>query len=78
MTVEEFLLDLQAELGEENKLTPETNLKSLEVYDSMTLLIIIAFIDENFNTKIEAKQFKIIETVRDLMDAVGMEKFTSK
>ncbi|GEM_PF-946709 len=78
MTVEEFLLDLQAELGEENKLTPETNLKSLEVYDSMTLLIIIAFIDENFNTKIEAKQFKTIETVRDLMNTVGMEKFTSQ
>ncbi|AZA59075.1 phosphopantetheine-binding protein [Chryseobacterium shandongense] len=70
-----FLEKLQEELEEDETLTPETNLKSLESYDSISLLTIIAFVDENFSKIIETKHFKDIETVSDLMNVIGIENF---
>lgn len=70
-----FLEKLQEELEEEETLTVDTDLKSLESYDSLALLTIIAFVDENFDKKIEAKNFKDIKTVKDLMNVIGTENF---
>ncbi|WP_419869188.1 phosphopantetheine-binding protein [Chryseobacterium sp. CT-SW4] len=70
-----FLKKLQEELEEDETLTVETQLKNLESYDSISLLTIIAFVDENFSKKIDAKQFKNIETVSDLMNVIGEENF---
>jgi acyl carrier protein len=75
MNTQDFLLKLQEELEEEVTLQPETNLKSLESYDSLALLTIIAFVDENFNKKVEAKHFKDIKTIDDLMMVIGKENF---
>lgn len=70
-----FLEKLQEELEEDQALTLDTNLKALESYDSISLLSVIAFVDENFNKKIDTKQFKDIETVSDLVDIIGKENF---
>lgn len=70
-----FLEKLQEELEEDQTLTMDTNLKELESYDSISLLSVIAFVDENFNKKIDAKQFKDIEKVSDLADIIGKENF---
>ena len=75
MNTQDFLLKLQEELEEEVTLQPETNLKSLESYDSLALLTIIAFVDETFNKKVEAKHFKDIKTIDDLMMVIGKENF---
>ena len=75
MNTQDFFLKLQEELEEEVTLQPETNLKSLESYDSLALLTIIAFVDENFNKKVEAKHFKDIKTIDDLMMVIGKENF---
>lgn len=75
MKKHEFLEKLQEELEEDETLTVDTNLKSLESYDSLALLTIIAFVDENFDKKIEAKHFKDITTVQDLMNIIGTENF---
>jgi acyl carrier protein len=52
-----------------------TNLKALEEYDSLMIMTIIAFIDENFATKLTATQLNSITTVKDLMDLIGAGKF---
>lgn len=70
-----FLEKLQEELEEDQTLTMDTNLKELESYDSISLLSVIAFVDENFNKKIDTKQFKDIETVSDLANIIGKENF---
>ncbi|MCJ7934311.1 MAG: phosphopantetheine-binding protein [Chryseobacterium sp.] len=70
-----FLEKLQEELEEDNALTLDTNLKELESYDSISLLSVIAFVDENFSKKIDTKQFKDIEKVSDLVDIIGKENF---
>ena len=53
-----------------------TNLKSLEEYDSFMLMTIIAYVDDNFSTKITASQLKEITTIKSLMEIVGLKKFT--
>ncbi|MBL1221977.1 hypothetical protein JET18_14075 [Chryseobacterium sp. L7] len=70
-----FLEKLQEELEEREKLTVETNLRELENYDSISLLSVIALVDENFDNKIDTKDFKDIETVSDLMNIIGRENF---
>jgi len=75
MKVSVFLEKLQEELGEDEALTIETNLEQLESYDSISLLSVIAFVDENFDKKIDTKHFKDVETVSDLMDVIGRENF---
>lgn len=75
MKTQVFLEKLQEELEEETTLTTDTVLKSLDSYDSLALLTIIAFVDENFSKKIEAKNFKDIKTIDDLMNVIGKENF---
>lgn len=70
-----FLEKLQEELEEKETLTTETKLKDLENYDSISLLSVMAFVDENFNQKLDPDQFKDMETVSDLMNIIGLEHF---
>jgi len=70
-----FLEKLQEELEEKETLTTETNLRQLESYDSISLLSVIAFVDESFDKKIDSNYFKDIETVSDLMNIIGKENF---
>lgn len=70
-----FLEKLQEELEEDQTLTLDTNLKQLESYDSISLLSVIAFVDENFNKKMDTKQFKDVEKVSDLVAIIGKENF---
>jgi len=75
MKISVFLEKLQEELGEDETLTIETNLEQLESYDSISLLSVIALVDENFDKKIDTKDFKGVKTVSDLMDVIGRENF---
>lgn len=70
-----FLEKLQEELDENQALSQETKLKDLENYDSISLLSVIAFVDENFNQQLDPDQFKNMETVSDLMNIIGLENF---
>lgn len=53
-----------------------TDLTKIEAYDSMAVMAIIAFVDENFSKRITAKQLTTISTVRSLMELIGMENFS--
>lgn len=53
----------------------ETNLKELDEYDSLMIMSIIAFIDDNFSTKLTAAQLNGIQTIKNLMDLIGNDKF---
>ncbi|AZB24406.1 acyl carrier protein [Chryseobacterium bernardetii] len=70
-----FLEKLQEELEEKQVLERDTRLKDLENYDSISLLSVIAFVDENFNQQLDPDQFKDMETVSDLMNIIGLENF---
>jgi acyl carrier protein len=53
----------------------DTNLKELDEYDSFTIMSMIAFIDENFSTKLTATQLNAIVTIKDVIDLIGNDKF---
>ena len=57
------------------ELTDNTELKSLDGYDSMAVMSLIAFCDEKFSKKINAQQIQSLTTVGSLMDFLGKEKF---
>ena len=53
----------------------DTNIKELEEYDSLMIMSIIAFIDDNFSTKLTAVQLNNIKSIKDLMDLIGNDIF---
>lgn len=57
------------------RLDGNTILKELDQYDSLSILGIIAFVDEKFKKKLTAENFKAVTTVQSLMQMIGEENF---
>ena len=54
------------EIDDASVLTPETEFRSLEEWDSLSYLSVIAMIDEEFDVQIETPEFKQHKTIQDL------------
>ena len=77
MKKEEFLRLLkEAREFQDINLEVTTDLTKIEAYDSMAVMAIIAFADENFSKRLTAKQLTAITTVANLMELIGLENFT--
>jgi len=63
------------EIESVKSINEETNLKNLEEYDSFFVLTIVAFIDDNFSINLSSKQLNDVNTVGELMELIGKEKF---
>lgn len=72
ITVEEFTKQLEAEFDElePGSLKPDTNYRNIKNWSSMYALIIIAFVDANFDVTLNAADLKSTETIRDLYSVV--------
>lgn len=77
MTKANFLKEMHEmlEITSVDSITEETVLKELEEYNSLFVLTIIAFIDDNFSMQLTAEQLLSITNISSLMEKVGMEKF---
>lgn len=69
MTQEEkiALLEDMLEL-DSNSLFPETELASIEEYDSMSKLSLIVMMDDEFGKKLTGEQILKFHTVKDILD----------
>lgn len=69
---EEFMNQLIAEFEDvdSSNISPETNYREINNWSSMHALIIIAFIDANFDVQINANDLKGSNTIKDLYDIV--------
>jgi acyl carrier protein len=77
MKTSEFIEMLKEALEiDKRELNPDTDLKKIEGYDSMSIMTIIAFADEHFSKKLTAQQLASITTVKSLMDLIGSEHFS--
>ena len=77
MTTQEFIEKLKEALEfEKVNLTLDTNIKTVEGYDSMAIMSIIAFSDEHFSKKLTAQQLASITTVKSLKELIGTEHFS--
>lgn len=75
MKVEQFCELLKSELNEEGTITSETNFKELENYGSLSAVAILQLVEDRFNVKLNPRGFRSINTVNDLMDAIGRDNF---
>jgi acyl carrier protein len=76
MKTNEFIEELKETLElEDVEINENTNLKDLEEYDSLSVLAIIAMIDENFGKKLSGQDFQSITTVKSLMELIGKDCF---
>ena len=72
MTKEEkiALLEDMLEL-ESGVLTPETELGSIDEYDSMAKLSLIVLMDDEFSKKLTGEQIREFKNVQDILDFMG-------
>jgi len=53
----------------------DTVFRELEDFDSMAVISIVAYADEKFGKTLSEEQMRNMNTVRDLMELIGMEHF---
>lgn len=72
MTIDEFTRRLEEEFEDvtPETLTPETNYRDIPEFSSMYALIIIAFIDSEFDVLLTGEELRKANTVRDLYDLI--------
>lgn len=72
MTNEEKIALLEDMLEvETSTLTPETELSSIDEYDSMAKLSLIVLMDDEFGKKLTGEQIREFNTVQDILDFMG-------
>lgn len=70
--INEFIKQLEAELEDlaPGSLKADTNYLEMDNWNSMYALIVIAFVDINFNVTLNANDMRATKTVRDLYNLV--------
>ena len=76
MLVDEFVSKLETEFDDMPKgtLKADTDYRSIKGWSSMHALIIIAFIDINFNITLNGSDLKSTKTVADLYNLVQQKR----
>lgn len=72
MTLEEFTINLEKEFEDlaPGTLTPDTNYRDIKNWSSIYALIVVAFIDLNFDIILNANDLKGANTVKELYELV--------
>lgn len=68
MEIKEFIEKFAEaiEIDDASVLTPETEFRTLDEWDSLSYLSVIAMIDDEFDVQIETPEFKLQKTIHDL------------
>ncbi|MBK8366245.1 MAG: acyl carrier protein [Bacteroidetes bacterium] len=72
VSIEEFTNQLAAEFEDidPSTITPETNYREIKNWSSMYALIIIAFVDANFDVQLNAENLKNSQTIKDIYNII--------
>lgn len=60
---------------EDMELSEDTVLRDMMEFNSLALMGIIALIDEHFDMVIEAEEFENVNTIQDIINLIGADKF---
>ncbi len=76
ITIEEFTTELEKEFEdiEPGTITPETNYREIKSWSSMYALIVIAFVDANFEVELNADDLKNSQSIRDIYNIIVAKK----
>ena len=76
MNTSDFIVKLKETLEiEEDEITLNTELTSINGYDSMSVLSLIILIDQLFNLKVTSIEFRSLTTIQSLINIIGASKF---
>ena len=75
MNKDQFLVLLKEDLELESDLTLETNFKELEEWDSMTAMLLIGVVSNEFNFNLTGDDIAELTTVQTLIDKIGSDSF---
>jgi len=72
VSIAEFTSQLATEFEDidPNTITPETNYREIKNWSSMYALIIIAFVDANFDVQLNAEDLKNSQSIKDIYDII--------
>ena len=62
------------EIEDSSSLIPETEFRSLEQWDSINYLSVIAMMDEEYGIQIEQSEFKKLSTIQSIVDYINSHK----
>lgn len=62
------------EIEDASAITETTEFRSLDEWDSLAYLSIIAMLDEEYGVQIENAEFKKLRTIGDIIDCVNSNK----
>lgn len=75
MTKQDFLEKLKTDLEIDSHLSLDTEFKQIEEWDSLTVLMLLAFIENNFHINLKAKDIEVLTDFNSLIKVIGEEKF---
>ena len=76
MNTSDFIVKLKETLEiEEDEITLNKELTSINGYDSMSVLSLIILIDQLFNLKVTSIEFRSLTTIQSLINIIGASKF---
>ena len=67
----EFLEELTELLEVEEAVTVDTSFDGMEEYDSLAVMSLIVFIDENFDKTISGEELSNVKGVKELITLIG-------
>lgn len=72
MTLDEFTVNLEKEFEgvEPGSFKPDTHYRDIKNWSSIYALIVVAFVDLNFNVILNANDLRSTNTIRELYDLV--------
>ena len=74
MKKNEFIIKLKEELELESDINFMTDLKALDEWDSMTAMVLIGFVSDNFGLTLTAEDIKQMTSIDSLVTRIGKEK----
>lgn len=76
MTIEQFIEDFEnaVEDVEPGSLSANTAFKSIEQWDSLSVLTLIAMVDADYDVRLKAKELKQVDTLSDLFSVVESKR----
>ncbi|MBF7046036.1 acyl carrier protein [Campylobacter volucris] len=78
MTKQIFLKKLEELLQVDYALEENTSLSNIEEYDSLALLSLTVFYDQEFNIFVEGKKLKSCQNISDLIALIPSEKLENE
>lgn len=75
MNKDKFLTLLKDELELDSDLSLDTNIKELEEWDSMTAMLLIGIVSNEFDFNLTGDDISELTTVQSLINKIGLEKF---